>query len=473
MKIWLINPPTLRHQFDGESSVVRNLFYNSPPLGLAYMAAVLERQGHTVTITDAPLEGATPDRLVAIAKALRPDLVGITATTPYYDMAVLTARTVKKTLESVPIGIGGSHMNANPDLLLNDGVFDFGVMGEGEMTLKEIAGRVLAGKTYDDVPGVVTAKGDTLQFAPHRSLVEDLDALPFPARHLLPLHAYIPMPNDQHRLPKTSMVSSRGCPFHCSFCDKSTFGDRYRSASPKRIVQEVHHLESLFGIRDIAFVDSTFTPAKRRVHRVLDAMEADPPRATWTCSCRANVLDEHLLMRMRAMNCWRIRIAIESGNQQILETICKGITKQDIATTAGIAHRLGFKIKCFFMVGHIGETEQTITESIAFARRLPLTDITVQINTPLKGTAQYEQCKKHGTLLEEDESKSTFFQPVFVPKDLTAQKLIDAQRRFYRKFYLRPVIFWRHLKSIRRPADVAKYLRAWPLVRELLFRRRP
>jgi radical SAM superfamily enzyme YgiQ (UPF0313 family) len=234
----------------------------------------------------------------------------------------------------------------------------------------------------------------------------------------------------------------------------------------------MHRLETDHGIRDIAFVDSTFTPNRKRTEAVLDAMEADPPRASWTCSCRANVLTEDLLRRMRAAGCWRIRIGIESGNAEILRGIRKGITRDDVERTARVADRLGFQVKAFFMIGHLGETRDSIEDSIRFALDLPLKDVTVQINTPLRGTPQFEECSRRGTLLSADQSQYSFFRPVFVPAGLTAEDLVAAHRRFYRRFYLRPIVFWRHLKAIRGPSDVAKYVRAIPLVFSLLFSRR-
>jgi radical SAM superfamily enzyme YgiQ (UPF0313 family) len=449
--------------------VVRSLFYNSPPLGLAYLASTLEARGDTVTITDCPVERLTTEELPARAAQLKPDLIGLTATTTYFDTARESARQLRLALPDVPIVLGGPHINANPDALLDEPAFTLAALGEGEITLREIAARIEAQQPADDVPGVVRPVNGSLRFAVPRPFLDDLDALPLPARHLLPLRRYRPMPNDQHRLPKTAMISSRGCPFACTFCDKSIFGTRYRSHGPDRIVAEMHELTERHGVRDIAFVDSTFTPNRARVERVLDAMAANPPRATWTCSCRANVLDEDLLRRMRALGCWRVRVGIESGNEEILASICKGITKQDVADTVRLADRLGFRVKAFFIVGHPGETRRTIEDSISFALSLPITDVTVQINTPLRGTPQFAEAARHGTFTTDDRRQYSFFQPVFVPHGMTADELLAAHRRFYRRFYLRASVVWRHLKHIRRWSDVSKHLRAAPLVFNLLF----
>lgn len=469
MKIWLVNPPAQGSRTFGINGIIDTLFYNSPPLGLAYLAAVLEQDGHQVTITDAPVERLKLPGLLHKARRMRPDLVGLTVTTTYLSSAVAVAAALKRELPGVFTCMGGPHLTGHPELLLEHPALDFGVQGEGELTLRQAVAAIDAGADYDEVPGVVTARDGQLHFAPLRPVIEDLDILPMPARHLLPIHRYRPLPNDWLDLPKTSMIVSRGCPFACIFCDKRTFGSRYRAFSPGRVVEEMHHLRDRYQVKDIAFVDSSFTPFPGRADDVIDAMEADPPGVTWTASCRANLLDRALLRRMRDAGCWRIRIAIESGNDGILRTIRKGITKEQFADTVHAAHDLGLQVKGFFMVGHIGETMATIEESIRFARSLPLDDVTVQINTPMPGTAQHEICGEHGTLRDRGTESFTFFEPNFVPHGMTADQLVAAHRRFYRAFYLRPRTVRRLVRDFRRPSDVRKYLRTVPAAVSLMF----
>ncbi len=469
MRVWLINPPLAAPRGGRIGAISRNLFFNSPPLGLAYIAAVLERDGHDVTLTDAAVEGLDLAGLVGRAAQVAPTLIGLTATSLHAAEASRVARALRQTLPGVKVILGGPHINARPELLLDHPEFDLGVLGEGETTTLELVRALEGGGDWDDVAGTVQARdGELLRAAPRAPLAE-LDQLPLPARHLLPIFDYRPLPNDQRVLPKTSAISSRGCPFQCIFCDKAVFGHAYRSFSPGRVVEEIHHLEERFGIRDIAFVDSTFTPTRDRLEGVLDAMETDPPKATWTASCRANLLDEGLLRRMRALGCWRIRIAIESGDEAILARIRKGITREQFADTVQTAARLGFLVKAFFMVGHIGETADSIERTIRFAESLPLSDVTVQINTPMRGTPQYAICQDHGTLLEEGPARASFFEPLFVPEGLTAEQLVAAQKSFYRRFYLRPGVLWRQLRTVRRPSDVAKFVRAAPLAASVML----
>ena len=469
MKIWLINPPVLRSRPSRIEAVVTGMFFNSPPLGLCYLAAVLEGDGHRVIITDAPVYHMTAADLATEARRLMPDLVGITATTPYFDQAVDTAAAVRSALPGIPIGIGGPHFNADPELLLRHHDFDFAVAHEGEYTLQEVVQNLEAGRSFEDVAGVVTRQGDELHWAEPRPFIEDLSVLPLPARHLIPMDSYQPLPNDQHRLPKAAMISSRGCPYRCIFCAKQTFGPAHRTNSPQRAIEEMHDLHDRYGMRDVAFVDSLFTPTKQRVRDMMAAMEANPVDMTWSCSCRAEVLDAELLERMKANGCWKIRIAIESGNADIRKLIKKGLRQDQFSDTVFAADRVGLQVKAFFMVGHIGDTEETIEDSIQLACSLPLTDVTVQINTPLMGTPQYEMCGDYGTLRTEDTSQYSFFEPVFVPHGLTEARLSELHRSFYRRFYLRPSLIRRRARHIRTPSDVTNYLRAIPLAANVMF----
>jgi radical SAM superfamily enzyme YgiQ (UPF0313 family) len=468
MKVWLINPPTRTARRMGINGVVDTLFYNSPPLGLASLAAVLEQEGHGVVITDAPALGMVLSDLETLARQVAPDVVGLTATTSYFRSATDSAARLRQLLPRALLCLGGPHLTGRPEALLGQPSFDLGVVGEGELTLRDVVRAVEAGRPWADLPGVVSVQDGALHRGPPRPVIEDLDTLPLPARHLLPLHAYRPMPNDQRALPKASMIASRGCPFACIFCEKVVFGQHYRAVSPGRLVQEMHHLTDRWGARDIAIVDSTFTPDRPRTLAVLEAMERRPPQVSWTASCRANLLDRGILERMRALGCWRIRIAIESGNDAILKTIRKGITKEEYAHTVSLAASLGFSVKGFFMVGHIGETAATLQESIEFACSLELDDVTVQINTPLPGAAQYAMCREHGTLDDTDPASLNFFEPVFVPHGLTREQLLAAQRQFYRSFYLRPRQVRRFIRDMSRPSDLTRYLRAIPVALDVM-----
>ncbi len=470
MIITLINPPRGERSRSGPiTPVIEHLFFNSPPLGLGYLAAVAEKEGNPVQIIDAPVEKLNFSQILSRVKKFNTTLVGITSTTNFFHSAKELAQRIKEIFPHVPIVIGGPHLSANPRETLSFKCFDIGVIGEGEITFLNLI-KVLEKKgDLEQVAGIIFRRDSELFFTKPRRFIDNLDSLPLPARHLLPMGRYRPQPNDQYILPKLSMIASRGCPYGCIFCDKNVFGKRYRSFSPGYIVSEMEHLIENYGARDIAFLDSTFTVSRERVERIIEEIERRNVKINWTCTVRANIMTKDLLKRMKDAGCWRIRLGIESGNDQVLRFIKKGITPKQARDVAHWAHQVGLQPKGFFMIGHLVDTKETIEETIRFANSLPFKDITVQINTPLPNTPQYGIFKDYGELATEDFSKFSFWQPVFLPQGLTYGDLIRAHRGFYRRFYLRPIIWWRHLRHIRRFSDLKKYFRALKLLFHLFF----
>lgn len=465
MRVTLINPPL----GEKRNPVIEHLFFNSLPLGLAYIAAVLEREGMAVDLIDAPVERLSPSGVVDRICDFAPDAIGITSTTTFFKNAREIAAPIKKRKPEVPIIIGGNHITIHPEELLKHSYFDFAVLGEGEVTMIELLDAISGGREIGRVKGIAYRKNAQLRIAPKRERIKDLDSLPFPARHLLPIHRYSPMPNDEYRLPKTAMITSRGCPYHCIFCDHNVYGNLYTSYTPRRIVLEMKHLVDTYGIKDIAFVDSLFAISREKVEGFLKEMEKERMNVTWTCTIRCDTMHKSLLKRMKEAGCWRVRIGIESGNEEVLRFIKKGVSKEEIRRVVKWADEVNLQPKAFFMLGHCSDTRETIEETIRFARSIPLKDITVQLNTPLKGTEQFTLYKKYGDLVSNNPEDYSFWQPVFLPQGLTYVDLLKAQRRFYRRFYLRPIIWWRHLRHIRRFSDLERYLRALKLLFHLFF----
>ncbi|MDD5614367.1 MAG: radical SAM protein, partial [Candidatus Omnitrophica bacterium] len=237
------------------------------------------------------------------------------------------------------------------------------------------------------------------------------------------------------------------------------FGGIYRSFSPEYIAGEMKHLVKDFGARDIAFVDSTFTFTRERTLQVVKKVKEANLGVSWTCSVRADILDKSLLKEMKDSGCWRVRIGVESGSSEVLKFIKKGITRSQIRRAAIWAYELDLEPKAFFMLGHLNDTKETIAQTVDFALGLPLKDITVQINTPLKNTPQYELADRFGDWLTNDVSRSSFWEAVFIPKGLSYKELSQYHRKFYLRFYLRPQIWFRHIIKIRSFIDVIKYLR--------------
>ncbi len=469
MRIMLVNPPVYNGSGKPIRPVIESLFYNSAPLGLCYLAAGLRNGGHEVRIVDAAVERLSILGVIRRMKDFSPDVAGIATVTVAMETVYELARQMKNALPGIPVVAGGAHITSVPGELAEHPEFDIAVLGEGEMTFRELVEVIREGGDIRNVPGIAWCREGTMHYSPERQFITDMDSLPFPARDLVPMELYRPQPNDQRRLPKASMITSRGCPYPCVFCDKNVFKHAYRSFSPAYIVREMAHLAADFKARDIAFIDSTFTPDRDRVLRIVAAIQEAGLGVTWTCSARADVLDRDLLKKMKDAGCWRVRLGIESGNEEVLKFIKKGVTRSQVRQTAEAAYELDLAPKGFFMIGHLPDTRETIEETIAFACSLPLQDITVQMNTPLRNTPQYHILKDYGTLITGDASRYTFWEPVFLPRGMSRKELGFYYAKFYLTFYLRPVVIFRHLKSIRSISDIGKYARGLRILFCFLF----
>jgi len=359
-----------------------------------------------------------------------------------------------------------------PEQAMQETAFDVGVIHEGEHAMLDLLEHFNGDRALKDIPGIVyRSDSGEICFTEHRSEWRKLDEFPVPARHLLPPNIYKPIPVDEHAMPKFAMITSRGCPHACGFCQKANTG--YRSRSAEAIVDEMEHLVRDFGARDIAIVDSLFCANKRRVMKVCDEIIRRGVKVSWTCSSRVEVVDKEMLQRMKDAGCWRTRFGVESGSDQVLDFISKGITKEKIRNAITWADEVGLRPKAFFIVGHLPDTAETIRETIEFAKSIPLHDVTVQINTLLPKTPQMEvwerEGEKWGRVLNRTTDEKSFWEPTFVPWGMEREDLIRFHRQFYREFYFRPEVLSRHLEAIHSIRDLYKYAQASSLFSFLFY----
>jgi len=433
---------------------------------------VLERAGETVAAIDGAAEEENVDSVAQRVEDYAPDVIGIGSFTVSFETTKRLAAAIKQRLPNVPIVLGSYHVTLVPEEAMSDQNFDIGVLGEGEHTMLELMEHFRGERSLESIDGICYRDDEgTLQFTTGRKKFKELDELPFPARHLMPPNIYRPVPVDEHAFPKFAMVTSRGCPHACAFCQKSRSG--YRSHSPGYIVDEIEHLVRDFGVKDIAFVDSLFCANKKRVHAVCDEILRRGVKVSWTCSSRVEVVDRPLLQKMKDAGCWRTRFGVESGSDRVLDFISKGITKDKIRTAITAAHEVGLRPKAFFMVGHMPDSRESILETIEFAKSIPLHDVTVQINTILPMTPQEEtwnlEGEKWGRIVNKSTDEKSFWEPTFVPWGMEPHEIIELHRRFYREFYFRPVTLARHAENMKSWADVRKYVAASSLFSFLFF----
>ena len=459
--IFLTNAPyTLQERYGKLAAVGATL----PCLGLLTLASSLREAGHRVCLEDASATGLNEEALLARARRCHPDIIGLTAVTPSISRTNALAIRMKESFPSTPIILGGPHVTAIPEGTLKAcSAFDYAVIGEGEQTIVELVEALAAGRTCPDVEGTLSRNNDSLYFCGPREPIRDLDTVPFPAWDLLQgfPNGYRPAIFKYKNLPSTHVVSARGCPGKWMFCDTSVFGRQVRFHSPEYVLGLVEYLTNSFGMREIIFEDDQFLLRTDRVAGICEGLIKAKLPISWSCSGRVNaVKDPGLLRLMKRSGCWLINYGIESGNQAILDAAQKGITLEQIEKAVSMTHRAGIQSKGYFILGLPGETEQTIRNTVRFAKALPLDDISVFMLTPFPGSHMYKIAGDHGTLNCEFD-RMNILDVVYTPKGLSKHQLTHYQHRFMKAFYVRPRILGSYLDRLAQsPANIADMAKA-------------
>lgn len=428
--------------------IVRDsLAFTSPPLGVGYIASYLTRFGkHEVKIHDGLLPHPRASNFVDTLTAFSPDLVGISGqTTPSIYDVYHTAKMVKHHNPSTPVIAGGAHVTFEDEqVLLDCPDIDVVVRGEGEVTMYDIVDRISNRQSYNNVLGTTTRNNGTIVRNPDRPYIEDLDSIPHPAYDILDLAQYFP-----EKFPIAPMITSRGCPYQCTFCSSSRItGKRWRGRSAKKVIEEVQLLRNNYGVRDVTFIDDLFTFDHLRVEKICSMMNQEVGDVTWTCSSRADIMSRRPEMAnwLKAAGCHTLYVGAESGSQRILNRVKKGIRLNQIINTVKLAKRVGLQIVLSFILGIPGESKKDMQSTIDFACKLDPDFAQFTICTPYPGTPMYDEALENGWLVSTDWTKFTVIDPVMNIPDLPQVSIKQALTRAYLKFYTRPCLIWRQLK---------------------------
>ncbi len=429
MKILLVQPK-LERSFFGDIRL--------PPLGLAFLAGVLREAGHEVRILDAIL---TRRQLSAIAEAagdFEPEVVGVSATSPLAGTACRIAALVKTIVPAATTVLGGVHPTLFPEDMLREPAVDYVIRGEGESSLAALVDILAGGGRPDRVDGLAFRRNGEVVVNPPAAPPPDLDALPFPAYDLFPIRKYYSLQIAEH--PFGSMITSRGCPYQCIFCSaRATMGARYRAYSPRRIVAEIRFLVDRFQVREILFKDSEFTLDPARVEAFCELLLAEGLRVRWSCNGRIGRASLALLEKMRAAGCRLIEYGIESGDDEILETLDKRITVDQVRETFALTRRAGLKTIANFMIGNPGETRRSVEKTLRLANEIRPDFCDFSFATALPGTRLYTMALENGWLLKSyDPSHIRLDECVMNATRMSLTELRRMFKKAYRSFYLRP-----------------------------------
>jgi radical SAM superfamily enzyme YgiQ (UPF0313 family) len=466
VKLFFATPPLSFEQrygaFAGGGSAV-------PSLGILMLAAMAREQGCACTVVEAAALGLGEAELLERLTAARPDVLCLSSTTLAITNAAAFAAAARQALPELTVVIGGPHVTAAPlETMERFPPFDLAVLGEGELTLVELL-RALGQKSpLADVAGLVIRDGETVRATGRRPFITDLDALPFPAWDLLEdfPQRYLPAPFKVRQLPAATLVTSRGCPNTCIFCDRSVFGTSCHAFSADYVVRQMVELHRRYGIREFSFEDDTFITFKARLQEICSRLIDLDLGLSWSCLGRVNHVTAENLALMRRAGCWQISFGIESGSPQILALINKRVTLDQVRQAVQLTRVAGIRSKGFFILGHPGETGETLKMTADFALELPLDDISVSLMTPFPGTELYRRAAEFGTC-DPDWGRMSLLNVVFVPHGLTAEDLLAAQKELIRRFYFRPRIMIDYGKRLLHSPAMAKGL--WGGFRSLIL----
>jgi len=453
MKSLLINPP-FEHEEEsvGKTKSIKKVLNIISPLGIAYIAAVLEKIGIEVKIIDCAI-GISFNKLFEIIKNWRPDIIGITSTTPSFIKAKYTAEFIRKNIPETKILIGGAHVTAMPKETIETNLFDIGIMGEGEVTIEELFRNYRNGvfEKLNEILGIVYKDDEGTHINDYRPYIQNLNSIPLPARHLLPNPGlYRPTPASCRKVPYAVIISSRGCPSQCTFCDRKVFGEQFRMRSASNIVQEIERLISNYGVKEIRFFDDTFTLNKQRVYEMCDELDRRKIKISWTCLTQVKYVGGHLLKRMKKAGCWQVLYGFESGDDRMLKLLKKGNTVEMNRRAVRLTKEAGLEVRGDFIVGTPGETWESLEKTVRFAIDMKLDYAHFNKFIPFPGTEIYGQLIKNGYNF--DFSKSTILDHKEIYCDNSVldrnkfSKFLDGANK---RFYLRPGYIAKRLLSIK------------------------
>ncbi|MBN1552168.1 cobalamin-dependent protein [bacterium] len=444
------------------------------PVSLVYLAGYLEQQKYIVQIFDGQVE---PMSIQTIQKELmdfKPDFVGITCMTPMVTETHMVAQAVKSYNKNIPVIVGGIHPTVLPDEMIKDNNIDIVVRGEGELTFSELIEQFMDRK-LDSINGLTFTDGDQIVHTPNRALLDDLDCLPLPARHLVKYDGYHQIPDAVFAEPLREILTSRGCPFKCIFCSARLLsGFKYRYHSPERVLEEVDLLVHRYHARQIAVLDDNFVVDRQRTQAICEGLLKKDyhKRLVWTAAARADQVDLELLKLMKKAGFALVSFGVETGSERLLKMIQKNETMEQIEQAVAWSHEAGLKVRGTLILGLPTETLDDSIATINWAKNLKLDFAKFSLATPYPGTVLFDKALKQGMKVTDWSHFSSMagfadYDPVYVPEGRDAKELAQLQKRAMREFYMRPKQIWNLIRNITSFNDIKMYYYG---ARSLLFK---
>ena len=456
MKIFLVNA-----FYSGMYGYLKSAAGRFFPLGLGYIASALIDKGHEVRIIDPETQNLNFSELSDIFLKEKPEIVGISCATPSFNYARKISRIVKENSSAITI-LGGTHPSALPDYIIkNYQEIDLVCIGEGEITMCEVADALYKNISWENVPGLCFKQDGFVRFSTARPYISDIDTIKMPARHLLDLNKYFPNAHYYRHKRSATMITSRGCPYGCIFCASfTTLGKKFRAHSVQYVLQEIEYLYYTYGIRYIIFNDDTFTIDKKRTIEICSEIIKRKLDIEWYCFARVDTIDYELLSIMKESGCKTIGFGVESADPIVLKNIRKNISVEQVKTAFSFANVLKLKTLAFFIFGCPGESKDTIIKTIEFSKIINPTLAFFNILTPYPGTPIF---KEYYNLSNNSYNWDNFvtigLNPVNINKGLSISELNKYLYIANKSFYMRP------LQIVKIISHITSLFELWMLIK--------
>ncbi len=406
---------------------------------------MLEENGDTVTILDFSVESYSEQKLISAVQ--KSDIVGITVISFALENVVEIVKIIKKNKPQLKVIIGGPHCTLFPQKSLQETQADVSVQGDGEVTINEIKKAIKGEKSFSEIPGIYYKDGNEIKKGVALKLIENLDALSFPSRHLILKYNYGNQLNPKIKKGDfTSIITSRGCPYACKFCSRNSVSmKKYRSRSTKNIIEELKEIQAN-GYKYVAIVDDSFLSDKKQAYQLIDEIIKEKLKLKFiVTAARVDVAEEELFKKMRKAGVTHIQYGLESGNQDVLDFYNKNITLERIRHAVNLSHKIGLFNMGSFILGAPFETKEHFERTVNFAKSLPLDSVGFSILKYMVGSELWCNAVKDGKISDEDylvlaDSKKGLG---LLEEDVIAQYCVKAQR----EYYTRPIFMLRLLKK--------------------------
>ncbi len=462
MKLLLINPPTFNIIVGNNPKSINEGRGFLPPLGLMYIAGyILKNTDVEVNILDCEVEQLTYNQIKDRIVQEKPDVVGMTVLTFTLMDVMELAKIIKEINSNIKIVLGGIHANIYPEETIKIKEIDFLVLGEGERFFRDLLNNIDNVKNLYNIKGIVFRDQGKIINTGCQDFIENLDQIPFPARNLTPYKKYQSILAKESIV--TTMLTSRGCPYRCLFCDRPHLGKKFRARSAKNVVDEMEECKKM-GINEILIYDDTFTIDRQRVLDICSEIKRRNLEIKWDVRARVDTVDKEILQLMKEAGCVRIHYGVEAGTQKILNILRKGFTLETIKETFKITKELGIQTLAYFMIGSPTETIEDIKKTINFAKEIDPDFVNFSITTPFPATDLYLLGLKKGIIKydywkEFAENPKANFIPFFWEENLKREELIDLVRKAYKSFYLRPDYIIKKILELRSWDEFKKKVR--------------